>query len=86
LNAGIIVAAKANQNPPIYTYERSNRNFQNIVKLTDGTEHNTGKSIAEYEFKNTGDKQQQAAEENDRSASFLLRRWPVDNFVRISLT
>lgn len=47
------------------------------MKLTDGTENDAGKSIAEYEFKNTGDKQQQAAEENDWSAIFLLNRAPV---------
>ncbi|KAF3399918.1 hypothetical protein F1880_008317 [Penicillium rolfsii] len=61
LNAGIIVAAKANQNPP------TKNTFLNGFNLTDGAENNTGKSIAEYELKNTSDEQQQATKEDNGS-------------------
>jgi len=33
---------------------------------TDGTEYNAGESVAEYELKDTRDKQQKATKEDDR--------------------
>ncbi|GLI77638.1 hypothetical protein PoHVEF18_005929 [Penicillium ochrochloron] len=42
--------------------------FLNVFKLTDGAENNTRKGIAEDEFKDTGDKKQQATKEDDGSA------------------
>lgn len=65
-----MVAAKANQNPPIAMHVRLCPGIAGRLarsQITDGAKNDTRKRIAEYEFQNTGDEQQQAAEEDDRS-------------------
>jgi hypothetical protein len=72
LNAGIIVAAKANQNPPVTKYERHDQGPKRsnaTTQLTDSTKNNARKRVAEYELQDAGDEQQQAAKEDDGSAN-----------------
>jgi len=40
---------------------------------TDGTEYNAGESVAEYELKDTRDKQQKATKEDDRPAILVTQ-------------
>jgi len=46
---------------------------QNADELTDGTEYNAGESVAEYELKDTRDKQQKATKEDDRPAILVTQ-------------
>lgn len=75
LKAGIIVAAKANQNPPV-SVSRDNQGVEalsNAGELTNGTEYNAGERIANHELKDTSYEQQKATKKDDRAAAPLIR-------------
>jgi hypothetical protein len=72
LNEGIIVAAKANQNPPVQIPASAMNALSQLLfhrQHTDGAKNNTGEGISKDELEDTRDEQEETAEEDDGTTS-----------------